>query len=217
VSTLGHEISHGEILDPAGEPARSGRLRRPFGRGESSTDRSPPPPPPIRFHCAKDNSCPEVMVVGDPFAETNTVPDGFRGYGDPSLEYDATTGILWMAYSWLNVQISNPGPPVVFDLGVRTHLARSDDNGATFTFVRAVNDMAMEAHLDTGVMGWSAREVPTLVKEPAGSWQLLWLKYFNPFGTVTGVDERQKFLYWRTFSQGDTDIEFLLRATGVHP
>ena len=59
--------------------------------------------------------------------------------------------------------------------------------------------------------------MPTLVKEPAGSWQLLWLKYFNPFGTVTGVAERQKFLYWRTFSQGDTDIEFLLRATGVHP
>jgi len=26
----------------------------------------------------------------------------------------------------------------------------------------------------------------------------LWLKYFNPFGTVTGVDERQEFLYWRT-------------------
>ena len=178
---------------------------------------SPPPPPPIRFHCAKDNSCPEVMVVGDPFAETNTVPDGFRGYGDPSLEYDATTSILWMAYSWLNVQISNPGPPVVFDLGVRTHLARSDDNGATFTFVRAVNDMAVEAHPDTGVMGWSTREVPTLVKEPAGSWQLLWLKYFNPFGTVAGVAKLQEFLNWRTFSQGDTDIEFLLRATGVHP
>ncbi len=161
---------------------------------------SPPPPMPIQFHCAKDNSCPEVMVVGDPFAETSAVPDAFRGYGDASLEYDAATGILWMAYSWLNVQISNPGPPVVFDLGVRTHLARSDDNGATFTFVRAVNDMAMEAHPDTGVMGWSVHEVPTLLKEPAGSWQLLWLKYFNPFGTVAGVDERQEFLYWRTFA-----------------
>ena len=138
------------------------------------------------------------MIVGDPFAETNMVPHAFRGYGDPSLEYDAATGVLWMAYSWLNVQVSSPGPPVVFYLGVRTHLARSDDNGATFTFVRAVNDMAMEAHPDTGVMGWSTHEVPTIVKEPSGLWQLLWFKYFNPFGTVAGVDERQEFLYWRT-------------------
>jgi len=160
----------------------------------------PPPAGPLLFHCARDNTCPEVMVVGDPFAETNMMPDGFRGYGDPSLEYDAATGTVWMAYSWLNVQISSPGPPVVFDLGVRTHLARSDDNGATFTFVRAVNEMAMEAHPDTGVMGWSTHEVPTLVQEPSGTWQLLWLKYFNPFGTVTGVDERQEFLYWRTFA-----------------
>jgi len=160
---------------------------------------SPPPPPvPIQFHCARDSNCPEVMVAGDPFAQTNMLPDAFRGYGDPSLEYDAATGTLWLAYSWLNIQISNPGPPVVFDLGVRTHLARSDDNGATFTFVRAVNDMAMEAHPDTGVMGWSVHEVSTLVQEPSGLWQLLWFKYFNPFGTVTGVDERQEYLYWRT-------------------
>ncbi len=126
------------------------------------------------------------------------LPDPFRGYGDPSLEYDSATGTLWLSYSWLNVEISDVGPPPVFDLGVRTHLARSDDNGNTFTFVRAVNDMAMEAHPDTGVMGWSVHEVSTLVKEPAGGWQVLWYKYFNPFGTVTGVDERQEYLYWRT-------------------
>jgi len=138
------------------------------------------------------------MIAGDPFAEVNGVPDAFRGYGDPSLEYDAATGTLWMVYSWLNIQISNPGPPVVFDLGVKTNLARSDDGGNTFTFVRSVNQMQMEAHPDTGVLGWSTHEVPTLVKEPSGGWQTLWFKYFNPFGTVTGVDERQEHLYWRT-------------------
>jgi len=127
-------------------------------------------------------------------------PDPFRGYGDPSLEYDSVTGTLWLAYSWLNIEISDPGPPLVFDLGVRTHLAKSDDNGASFTFVRSVNDMAMEAHPDTGVMGWSVHEVPALLKEPSGGWQILWYKYFNPFGTVTGVDERQEFLYWRTIA-----------------
>ncbi len=126
------------------------------------------------------------------------VPDAFRGYGDPSLEYDAATGTLWMAYSWLNIQISNPTPPVEFDLGVRTHLARSVDGGNTFEFVRAVNAMEMEAHPDTGVMGWSTHEVPSLVRESTGNWQVLWFKYFNPFGTVVGVDERQEFLYWKT-------------------
>lgn len=161
---------------------------------------NPPPPPagPVTFHCSKDSSCPELIVAGDPFAEVNGVPDAFRGYADPSLEFDAATGVLWMAYSWLNIQISDPGPPVVFDLGVRTHLARSDDGGATFTFVRAVNQMQMEAHPDTGVMGWSTHEVPTLVQESSGSWQMLWFKYFNPFGTIAGVDERQEHLYWRT-------------------
>lgn len=168
--------------------------------GSGSNEASPPPPPagPATFHCSKDASCPEVLIVGDPHSELNGVPDPFRGYGDPSLEYDATTGTLWLANSWLNTQISDLGPPVVFDLGVGTRLARSDDNGASFTFVRTVNEMQMEAHPDTGVMGWSTHEVSTLVKEPAGTWQILWLKYFNPFGTVTGVDERQEFLYWRT-------------------
>jgi hypothetical protein len=171
------------------------------GGGAATTNLPPvvnPPPGPVQFHCSKDSSCPEVMVAGDPFAEVNMVPDPFRGYGDPSLEYDAATGTLWMTYSWLNIQISNPGPPAVFDLGVRTHLARSDDGGNTFTFVRTVNEMEMEAHPDSGVMGWSTHEVPTIVMEPTGTWQLLWFKYFNPFGTVTGVDERQEFLYWRT-------------------
>lgn len=166
---------------------------------------NPPAPGPVTFHCSKDSACPAVMVAGDPFSELNMAPDPFRGYADPSLEYDAATGILWMAYSWLNIQISDPGPPLVFDFGVRTHLARSDDGGNTFSFVRSVNAMEMEAHPDTGVMGWSTHEVPTLVIEPAGSWQLLWFKYFNPFGTVTGVDERQEFLYWRT-TAGTPDL-----------
>ena len=158
----------------------------------------PPLPGPVIFHCSKDASCPELMIAGDPFSELNMLPDPFRGYGDPSLEFDASTGTLWLAYSWLNIDVSDPGPPLVFDLGVRTHLARSDDNGASFTFVRTINDTAIESHPDTGVTGWSVHEVPTLLREPSGDWQLLWYKYFNPLGTVTGVDERQEYLYWRT-------------------
>ena len=173
------------------------------GGGSGGAQQTPvidPPSGPTTFHCSKDSTCPEVIVVGDPHSTLNAQPDPFRGYGDPSLEYDAATATLWMAYSWLNTEISDPTSPPVFDLGVRTRLARSDDNGNTFTFVRSVNEMQIEQHPDTGVMGWSTHEVPTLVREPSGSWQLLWLKYFNPFGTIDGVDERQEFLYWRTTS-----------------
>lgn len=167
--------------------------------GSSSTPMvvvTPPPPPPVtpvEFHCSNDSSCPQIVISGDPFAS-----DNFKGYGDPSLEYDATTDTLWMSYSWLNILISDPGPPVVFDLGVRTHLAKSIDGGQSFQFVRAINTPEMEPHPDTGVMGWSIHEVSTLVKQADGIWQLLWFKYFNPFGTVADVDERQEFLYWRS-------------------
>ena len=148
---------------------------------------------PVKFFCKKDSSCPEVLVAGDNFAT-----DAFRGYADPSVEFDSSTGIVWMSYSWLNVLISDPGPPLEFDLGVRTHLAKSTDGGKTFNFVREVNTPQIEMHPDTGVQGWSIHEVSTLVKQGDGLWQLLWFKYFNPLGTVAGVDERQEFLYWKT-------------------
>ncbi len=169
------------------------------GSGDINTSVTPIPPPvaddpePSTFHCSKDSICPEIIVNGDPHAA-----DAFRGYGDPSLEFDPSTNTLWMSYSWLNVLIDDVGPPVSFDLGVRTHLAKSIDGGKTFEFVRAVNQPQMESHPDTGVEGWSTHEVSTMIKQPDGQWQLLWFKYFNPFGTVAGVDEGQEFLYWKS-------------------
>jgi hypothetical protein len=78
------------------------------------------------------------------------------------------------------VLITNPDPPPVFDFGVRTHLGRSDDGGATFTFVRAVNETAPISHPDTSASGWTIREVSTTAGEASGSWQNLWLTYFDP-------------------------------------
>ena len=132
-------------------------------------------PQPELFHCSSDSSCPEILITGAPHAT-----DAFRGYGDPSLEFDQASNTLWLAYSWLDVLISEPNPPVEFDLGVRTHLAKSVDGGNSFEFVREVNTPEIEAHPDTGVQGWSIHEVPTLVKQSDNQWQLLWFKYFNP-------------------------------------
>jgi len=158
-------------------------------------------PQPELFHCSNDETCPEIIIAGAPHAG-----DAFRGYGDPSLEFDEPTNTLWLTYSWLNVLISDPNPPVEFDLGVRTHLAKSVDGGNSFEFVKEINTPVIEAHPDTGVQGWSTHEVPTLLKQPDESWQLLWFKYFNPLGTIAGVDERQEFLYWRTLSGTPEDL-----------
>ncbi|NNF67292.1 MAG: hypothetical protein HKM98_07265 [Gammaproteobacteria bacterium] len=140
------------------------------------------------------------MVINDPFAEDNMEPAEFRGYGDPSLELDPDTDTLWMSYSWLDILTSNAGAEPETDFGVRTHLARSDDGGDSFVFVRSINATEMEAHPDTGVMGWSVHEVSTLVREPDSSWQLLWYKYFDPFGGAGEGGERQEFMFWRTLA-----------------
>lgn len=138
---------------------------------------------PVTFHCAFDASCPEVMVAGDPYATIGGNPAPFRGYGDPSLEYDATTGTLWMTYSWLDVLIADPGPPPVVDFGVRTHLARSDDGGQTFTYVRALNTTEPIQHPDTSEDGWTIHEVSTIAKR-GGDWEALWFTYFDPAGRL---------------------------------
>jgi len=136
------------------------------------------------------------MVAGDFFAVLGAGPAPFRGYGDPSLEYDPATGELWMTYSWLDVLVTDPGPPAVIDLGVRTHLARSTDNGNTFTFERAVNDTQATGHPDSGALGWLIHEVSTLIKQSDGQWQVLWLQYFDPLGDPPPV--RGDFQYNRS-------------------
>jgi len=155
---------------------------------------------PLTFHCHLDSTCPEVMVAGDPYATLggNAVP--FRGYGDPSLEYDTATGALWLSYSWLDVLVSDPGPPSQIDFGVRTHLARSDDSGASFSFVKSVNETTALRHPDSGVSGWAMHEVSTLLREAPGAWQMLWLTYFEPYGEPPPGDPegRRDFYYTRS-------------------
>lgn len=133
------------------------------------------------YHCNWDSSCPEISIAGDPPATLGGGPSPFRGYGDPSLERDPATGTIWMTYSWLEVLVSSPGPPPVTDFGVETHLARSDDDGQTFSFVRKLNDNQQIQHPDNGENGWTSHEVSTITKRGA-DWEALWLTYFDPNG-----------------------------------
>ena len=159
---------------------------------------------PPTFHCQLDSTCPEVMVPGDPLATLGGDPAPFRGYGDPSLEYDPATGDLWLSYSWLDVLVSDPGPPPQIDFGVRTHLARSDDNGASFSFVKSVNETTALTHPDSGIPGWAIHEVSTLLREAPGAWQMLWLTYFDPFGEPP--PDRSDFSYRRSDADSPEDL-----------
>ncbi|MCH7809463.1 MAG: exo-alpha-sialidase, partial [Chloroflexi bacterium] len=161
--------------------------------------------PPVTFNCSLDATCPAIAVAGDPFATIGPGPAPFRGYGDPELEYDPSTGTLWLTYSWLDVLITDPGPPPLLDLGVRTHLARSDDNGATWTFVGSLNETTPITHPGSGAEGWTIHEVSALLREPSGGWQALWLTYFDPLGEA-GVEDRSDFYYAQTIAAAPEDL-----------
>jgi len=178
--------------------------------------------PPIAFHCALDATCPQIVIAGDPPATLGAGPAPFRGYGDPSLEYDPSTETVWLSYSWLDMLVSDPGPPPVIDFGVRTHLAQSNDGGATFSFVRAVSETEPITHPDSAAGGWTIHEVSTLVREAPGAWQTLWLTYFDPFGPPPqGTDHRSDFYYTRSLSTtpggaGDVATPWI-RGTSTSP
>jgi hypothetical protein len=143
---------------------------------------------PLAFHCTLDSTCPEITVVGDPHATIGANPAPFRGYGDPSLEYDPDSDTLWMSYSWLDTLVTNPGPSQEIDFGVRTHLAQSLDGGASFNFVEATNNATALNHPDTSASGWASHEVSTIVREGPNDWQTLWLTYFDPTGSPPFID-----------------------------
>ncbi|MEX0684296.1 MAG: sialidase family protein [Dehalococcoidia bacterium] len=156
--------------------------------------------PPITFHCTLDANCPAITIAGDPYATLGGNPAPFRGYGDPSLEYDPMTGTLWLSYSWLDVLVSDPNPPPQIDLGVRTHLASSTDNGDTWTFTNALNATTVISHPDTSTQGWTQHEVSSLLREGPGSWQAMWLDYFDPLGEPAGPEDRSDFYYTRSLA-----------------
>ncbi len=176
---------------------------------------------PVMFHCQLNATCPEVTVAGDPLATLGAGAAPFRGYGDPSLEYDASTGTLWLEYSWLDVLVTAPGPPPQLNFGVRTHLAQSTDGGASFAFVKALNATMMLAHPDSSVQGWAFHEVPTLVKEASGGWQSLWLTYFEPLGEPPGSEDRSDFYYTRSLGSSPSDLgnssQAWIRGGGTSP
>lgn len=107
---------------------------------------------------------PELIIEGD---------DAETGNYDPSLEY-APDGTGWLAYSAVT-----GWPPDT----VQTRIARSTDQGLTWTRVADVNRSAPASARFPGgaeVNGTWWHEVPTLVHDPEDAgreWKLFWHRY----------------------------------------
>lgn len=145
------------------------------------------PRKPMSFHCAKDETCPAVTIDGDAMST-----DGFRGLGDPSLER-AADGTLWLSYSWLD-----HAPLGTATLrAARTHLAKSSDGGATWTYVRTLNT----AEPAIGVDALVVHQVSSIAQRADGTWHSAWLTYGE---MMTGEDVQLH--YQRTIAAAPEEL-----------
>jgi hypothetical protein len=101
-----------------------------------------------------------------------------HGIYDPTVVYEPSGEVGWLAYSTVTGDFKPVGPYV------NTEIARSDDHGRTWRYVRGIN----QAYDDTltfidgsRLSGVWRYEVPTLVHDahdPDRAWKLLTHKYF---------------------------------------
>jgi hypothetical protein len=133
---------------------------------------APTAPPPV--DCV-GTSCAPIVIAGGPDVGTT----GFRGYADASLRKDPGSARVWMGYSFVQ--------PVAFDNGqggtkpaiqVASHLAHTDDGGATWTFDKIVFP-ATPAPASTGVTGFFNSETISLAPASATSWYASRLAYLS--------------------------------------
>ncbi len=125
--------------------------------------------------------CAAIAIAGDAPAGN---PGTFRGYADPAIAHDPVAAQrMWLAYSWPHLV---PGRALdgsgVLMAAVSTHLARSDDGGATFSFVselwRAIPTADPEG---SGASGISSSETASLTAIASGAsvtWYGAHLRYF---------------------------------------
>jgi len=94
----------------------------------------------------------------------------FRGMADPSVRQDPASGRLWMAYSWPNMIVSRTP-------GVQLHLARSDDQGDTWTYDSTLFTNPLIRNPITGRMNYVSNEVIDLWPAAPFIWYSVRLVY----------------------------------------
>ena len=142
---------------------------------------------PVGFDCAASQpGCAEIVIDGDPPSRLpNGPPSPFRGFADPSVRRDPTTGALWMAYSWPRLHVG----ATTFTPGIDIHLARSDDDGGTWNFVAALWESQGRVS-PSGIRGFEDHEVANILPMPRADevdWYAARLAYFIPEGGGFGA------------------------------
>lgn len=97
------------------------------------------------------------------------------GQFDPSLEYEPGGDVGWMAYTEVDFPYLN------------THIAKSEDGGASWDFIAEINrgyaGVITDVYDQNRVkQGYWRNEVPSLVHHPADrgrEWKLFWHHYFS--------------------------------------
>jgi hypothetical protein len=132
-------------------------------------------------------ACPELKINGDAASDLpNGQPSPFRGFADPSIRRDPSTGRLWMAYSWPSVKVNGAGRmfrrPGGVEASVAIHLAFSDDNGDHWRYYGPLWDPTPE-RAPNGTPGHTSHEVANLLPRQVGGktiWYAARLDYFLP-------------------------------------
>lgn len=142
---------------------------------------SAPPAPPLAVDCSRGTTaCAPIGISGDSVAPTPT----FSGYADPALRADpAVANVVWMAYSRLAGKLATDagGVPVGVPV-VATHLARSDDGGASWRLEAKLWDSPLVADPEAlGPASYFGSETPSLAVKRVGTqttWYSVRLSYF---------------------------------------
>jgi hypothetical protein len=147
--------------------------------------------PAVSGECTAAGSCPAIGVSGDAPA---TTPGSFKGFADPALQADPNVpGRLWLAYSWPFIATGQTptGEPVSM-AAVASHLARSEDHGASFSFVGELYSAPVvldpEGSGETGIASSETVSLAVLGSGGATTWYGAHLRYF--LRPTTGYDPK---------------------------
>ena len=122
----------------------------------------------------------EILVSGDPHAETPPGYNLFSGYADPSIRKDPDSDTIWLAYSYPHYKLDqNPYAP-----SVEIHLARSENSGDSWNFTKVLWETEPITNpAEPGQQGYLDHETVNLlpVKENGTTtWYAVRTNYFIP-------------------------------------
>jgi hypothetical protein len=149
----------------------------------------PAPDAALERDCAS-GACPALAVAGDGPAAN---PGTFKGFADPSAMADPATGTIWLGYSWPHVVAGqDPNGNAVQMAAVQNRLARSDNGGASFSYVQVLwPDVAAADPEGSGENGRISSETASLAHRTVNgvtTWYGAHLRYF--LRPITGYNPR---------------------------